>query len=423
LFPVGINTVTCTAVDVAGNTATCTFNVEVVDTADPVITCDSNITVVNDPGQCGAVVNYTSSVSDNCFSSMNCMPASGSFFPIGSTWVTCVAADESGNGAVCSLLVTVIDTETPVITCPNDTVVANDPGQCSAVVDFDVPVVDNCPDPLITVQPSSGSAFPVGTTAVQVIAADASGNADTCLFHVTVLDTTRPIVTCPPDIEVFNDSGEYGAVVNFEYTAIDNCSGMTATVEPPSGTLFPIGTTQVVVAAVDASGNTDSCTFNITVILNDPDSDGLPNWADNCPQHYNPDQADADADGAGDSCDACTDTDGDGYGNPGYPANICSLDNCPDDYNPDQSDADADGVGDACCCVEDRGNINGDGNDAINIADLTFLVGYLFGNSQTLPCPHEGNANGDQNEQVNVADLTYLVDYLFRMGPPPPPCP
>ena len=44
----------------------------------------------------------------------------------------------------------------------------------------------------------------------------------------------------------------------------------------------------------------------------------------------------------------CTDTDGDGFGTPGFPANTCPLDNCPLASNPNQADQDADGVGDVC---------------------------------------------------------------------------
>jgi hypothetical protein len=53
----------------------------------------------------------------------------------------------------------------------------------------------------------------------------------------------------------------------------------------------------------------------------DTDHDGIPDWADNCPYIYNPDQHDKDGDGRGDVCDVCphiyddgTDTDGDGVG-------------------------------------------------------------------------------------------------------------
>lgn len=76
--------------------------------------------------------------------------------------------------------------------------------------------------------------------------------------------------------------------------------------------------------------------------------DGRGDVCDNCPSMWNPTQPDGDADGIGDACDPCTDTDADGYGNPGYSANTCLTDNCPSISNSNQSDADGDGVGDAC---------------------------------------------------------------------------
>jgi len=56
-FPVGLTTVTYTAIDDAGNIAQCVFTVVVNDTEDPsVVGCPSDITVGNDPGQCSATV-------------------------------------------------------------------------------------------------------------------------------------------------------------------------------------------------------------------------------------------------------------------------------------------------------------------------------------------------------------------------------
>ena len=72
----------------------------------------------------------------------------------------------------------------------------------------------------------------------------------------------------------------------------------------------------------------------------DTDNDGIPDNIDNCPNVYNPDQADSDNDGVGDACDTGTDSDGDGVPD--------GEDNCPHTYNPDQADSDNDGVGDAC---------------------------------------------------------------------------
>jgi hypothetical protein len=80
----------------------------------------------------------------------------------------------------------------------------------------------------------------------------------------------------------------------------------------------------------------------------DTDGDGIGDACDNCPSVSNGAQNDADGDSIGDVCDDCTDTDGDSWGDPGFPANTCGLDNCPGDSNPGQLDFDGDGLGDVC---------------------------------------------------------------------------
>ena len=72
------------------------------------------------------------------------------------------------------------------------------------------------------------------------------------------------------------------------------------------------------------------------------------------------------------------------------------------------------------CCEGIRGNVNGDLFDEVNVADLTFLVDYLFRGGMAPPCPEEGDING--NSDINIVDLTYLVDYLFKSGLPPADC-
>ncbi len=76
---------------------------------------------------------------------------------------------------------------------------------------------------------------------------------------------------------------------------------------------------------------------------------------------------------------------------------------------------------DTTCCNHDgiRGDVNYD--MGLNVADITYMVAYLFQGGPPPPCPEEGDVNGDGS--TNVADLTYIVDYLFRGGPPPPACP
>jgi len=62
------------------------------------------------------------------------------------------------------------------------------------------------------------------------------------------------------------------------------------------------------------------------------------------------------------------------------------------------------------------GDVNGSGGVA-NIADLTYLVDYLFKAGPPPPVWQAANIDGENG--VNISDLTYLVDYLFRGGPEP----
>jgi hypothetical protein len=86
----------------------------------------------------------------------------------------------------------------------------------------------------------------------------------------------------------------------------------------------------------------------------DVDNDNVGDACDNCPAANNQGQEDADGDEVGDVCDTCTDTDEDGYGNPGYLTNTCPVDNCPDNHNPGQADIDGDGIGNACDSCDNR---------------------------------------------------------------------
>jgi hypothetical protein len=99
----------------------------------------------------------------------------------------------------------------------------------------------------------------------------------------------------------------------------------------------------------------------------DVDADMVDYSEDNCPVTENPlvagptpgvlEQPDLDQDDAGDVCDSCTDTDLDGYGNPGFASNTCVVDNCPHRSNVDQLDFDNDGIGDTCDTDDDNDGI------------------------------------------------------------------
>jgi hypothetical protein len=108
-FPLGTTVVTCDAVDVHGNTGSSTFNVTVTsDETPPVLNLPVDI-VAPALNASGTAVDYTVSANDAVDGPVpvTCLPASGSWFPIGSTIVNCSASDAHGNRAEGSFLVSV----------------------------------------------------------------------------------------------------------------------------------------------------------------------------------------------------------------------------------------------------------------------------------------------------------------------------
>ena len=113
--------------------------------AAPSISCPLNISVNNTTGQCGA--NVTFAATDNVgnpASTITYSPASGSFFPVGTTTVTATATNAIGN-SVCTFTVTVVDNQVPTITCAPDVTINITPGQCTGTTTLTPPTVtDNC---------------------------------------------------------------------------------------------------------------------------------------------------------------------------------------------------------------------------------------------------------------------------------------
>jgi subtilisin-like proprotein convertase family protein len=151
------------------------------------ITCPANVTQPNDPNQCGAVVTYPAPTPNGSCGTITCSPASGSFFPVGTTTVTCT----SSAGPTCTFTVTVQDTQPPNITCPPNQVRNNDPNQCGAVVNYPPPTItDNCPGTFTaTCTPASGSFFPVGTTTVSCSVNGFGGGASPGISSPTACST------------------------------------------------------------------------------------------------------------------------------------------------------------------------------------------------------------------------------------------
>jgi hypothetical protein len=140
---------------------------------------------------------------------------------------------------------------------------------CGANVTFNTPgASDNCSLSSVEFNPPSGSLFNTGTTSVTATASDVAGNTSTCTFNVTVRETEAPVFTfCPANITVTATSGCTAPVTYVTPMAMDNCSAPSVIMTNGlvSGSTFPQGSTIITWTAMDATGNTATCTFTVTV--------------------------------------------------------------------------------------------------------------------------------------------------------------
>jgi hypothetical protein len=101
-------------------------------------------------------------------------------------------------------------------------------------------------------------------------ATDAAGNQASDVQTITVADGTPPTLNVPADVTAYlplNTTATSMAVTYPAATASDNCSGtVTISYSNPSGSVFDVGTTTVTVTATDAVGNQTTGTFTVTVL-------------------------------------------------------------------------------------------------------------------------------------------------------------
>jgi uncharacterized membrane protein len=267
-FPKGTTTVTWTATDAAGNTASATQLVIVRDQEKPSVVAPAKVTTYTGPGgaQCGTLVSDlligAATASDNCpgMSVARSGVPGGNFFPVGSTTITYTATDASGNTAVATQIVQVIDNTPPVVACPANVVKVCEPGQSTAVATFSPSVTDNCPGATVALSPPSGYVFPLGVTTVSCTATDAAGNASSCSFTVTVRSNSAPVaaITAPAS----------GAIVPI-HTTVSFTGAFIDDAGDTHAAQWTFGPTHLPGAVNDATGSvTGSSTFTTPGVYN-----------------------------------------------------------------------------------------------------------------------------------------------------------
>ncbi|XP_038069618.1 uncharacterized protein LOC119738747 isoform X6 [Patiria miniata] len=294
-FPFGSYTITYRAADAEGNSESCSFTVTVVDRVPPVLNCPSNIIQeVSSGNQNGIQVSWTvptatdnSGAAPNVFLTSNSQQTPGSFFAFGTYTITYTASDGAGNSMSCSFTLTVVDRVPPVITCPADITQRVTTGNRNGIEVQWSPATatDNSgAEPNVFLgsnsQQGPGSFFQFGTYSILYIASDGAGNSMTCSFTVTVVDEVPPSVQCPGNVAFTIPFTANDREVTWSEPVVSDNSGtvtfVSRTHEPNSR--FQPGITTVMYTYRDPSGNTESCSFTVTITR----LDGVPPVI-NCP--------------------------------------------------------------------------------------------------------------------------------------------
>ncbi len=215
--------------DACGNSSTASQTINVQDITAPVIAPLPAPTTI----ACPATPNFaTATATDACDPSVTLtfadvttagLPACPGNYSVTRTWT---ATDDCGNSSTASQTINVRDITAPVLSgCPSTA--------ATYLCYEDVP-----PAPTVTATDSCDPSVPVVFTETQSnpgsscsntitrtwSATDDCNNTKTCVQTITVNDTTKPIVTCPPDYYANCGNCSVDPNVTGRPTATDNCN-------------------------------------------------------------------------------------------------------------------------------------------------------------------------------------------------------
>ena len=258
----GSYTISYVAADAAGNSATNTRTVTVVDTTPPLIVYYFTNLVLSADANCSALMpdvtgtNYIIA-SDACSGAnlvITQVPTNNAVLPEGTNTVIIAVADPSGNTSYSTNTIVVQDETPPVITLNGP---ASATVEChSGYVELGATATDNCTLTGLSTNGVVDSTSP-GSYTISYVAVDAAGNSATNTRTVTVVDTTPPVVTLNGSSPMTNWLGT--VFIDPGATAYDLCAGA-----------LPVTTSGVVNAAVPG-------TYYVQYIATDPANNSATN--------------------------------------------------------------------------------------------------------------------------------------------------
>jgi hypothetical protein len=283
-FPIGITTVTFSAIDAAGNSANATAIVTVTDSGLPVVTAPADLALsltlgsslsATDPAIAGFLA--AASATDEVDGTVAVTHDAPADFPVGITTVTFSATDSAGNTAAASATVSITDGGAPTVAAPADMVINLSTGSTVSVGDAAIAAFLNSAtavdsvDGTVAVTHDAPTTFAIGVTTVTFSATDSVGNTSTASATVTVVDTGAPFITPPAGITINVVDGSDipasdPAIAAFlsAVSASDDVDGAVAVTDDAPAAFAP-GVTTVTFTATDAAGNIGTGTSSVAV--------------------------------------------------------------------------------------------------------------------------------------------------------------
>lgn len=267
---VGINTVLFTLSNSHGETVSINASVEVKDTIAPIINSQNLVLYLDTDGELVVTPSmFNNGTTDN--SLIYTLELSDEFFTcndLGVNTLDLTATDNYNNSTTVQVTLEVKDHIDPVAIAEDIVLILDDAGQAVLDADdFDNGSYDNC-SITKTVSESNFDCTDIGSHAVFLNVTDASGNFNTAVGNVTIVDNTAPVaVTQIFHVELDEDGLATIEAESLDNGSYDNCSGIDEfTVSQSNFDCTHLGNNTVVFGVADVYGNMSTVLSNIEVV-------------------------------------------------------------------------------------------------------------------------------------------------------------
>ncbi|MCC8361246.1 HYR domain-containing protein [Salinimicrobium sediminilitoris] len=260
------------------HTGSCEIEIIVVDDLPPLVNCTSEIDLVLDENGTGeiSVNDVDQNSTDNCaIEDMSLSKSSFTSTDVGTQIVRFTVTDASGNSDFCEVTVNVKPymATTGELDCVENLTLELDAGGEAVLTAQD----------LFEGDPGNAEFFgdvtytceDVGFHTITLTKKD--DPSQSCKIEVEIVDNIAPVASCKADIELTLDINGTATLApeDVDSGSTDNCEIASMSLDRTSFIGADLGEQKVTLTVTDASGNTDTCEANITILPNEENPSGV----------------------------------------------------------------------------------------------------------------------------------------------------